>query len=232
MSVMPGVSEAGAARQRSASFAILASKSDGALALLDRIGRPVTLRRDQALFHEGDAARYGFKVIAGALRSCRLLADGRRHITEFFLPGDYVGLNGEETHGFTAEAVSAASLVQYPLSAVEKIASAQPQVSKSLLALLRQHLSAAQQQMLLLGRKNAVERIASFLLAMGERSDDSEHVLLPMTRGDIADHLGLTTETVSRVFTQLKAQHVIQLKSTTEVRVTDVGALEELAAAA
>jgi CRP/FNR family transcriptional regulator len=202
------------------------------LSALDRIGKAMSLARGETLFYEGDAALSCFKVISGALRSCRVLADGRRHIAEFFLPGDFIALSAENAHRFTAEAVTETKLMRYPRHSVEQMTEAQPRLSRCLLDLLCRSLSAAQQQMLLLGRKNAVERMASFLLMMAERASDGGHVSLPMTRSDIADHLGLTTETVSRIFGQLKSQRVIQLKGASEVVVTDIDALEELAQAA
>jgi CRP-like cAMP-binding protein len=205
---------------------------DESLAALDRIGKPMSLARGETLFYEGDAALYCFKVTAGAVRSCRVLADGRRHIAEFFLPGDFIALGAEDAHRFAAEAVTDAKLMRYPRHVIDEMTDAQPRLSRYLLDLLGRSLSAAQQQMLLLGRKNAVERMASFLLTMADRASDGESVSLPMTRSDIADHLGLTTETVSRIFGQLKSQRVIQLNGASEVLVTDIGALEELAQAA
>lgn len=202
------------------------------LSALDRIGRAVSLSRGETLFYEGDAALDCFKVISGALRSCRVLTDGRRHIAEFFLPGDFIALGAEEAYRFTVEAVTDTKLMRYPRHSVEQMTAAQPRLNRCLLDLLCRSLSAAQQQMLLLGRKNAVERMASFLLTMAGRASDGESVSLPMTRSDIADHLGLTTETVSRIFGQLKSQRVIQLNGASEVLVKDIDALEDLAQAA
>jgi CRP-like cAMP-binding protein len=202
------------------------------LSALDRIGRAVSLSRGETLFYEGDAALNCFKVISGALRSCRVLTDGRRHIAEFFLPGDFVALGAEEAYRFTVEAVTDTKLMRYPRHSIEQMTEAQPRLNRCLPDLLCRSLSAAQQQMLLLGRKNAVERMASFLLMMAGRASDGECVSLPMTRSDIADHLGLTTETVSRIFGQLKSQRVIQLNGASEVLVKDIDALEDLAQAA
>ncbi len=209
-----------------------AAESGGELAALDRIGTVVTLRRDQALFEEGDAARYCFKVLTGAVRSCRLLPDGRRHIGEFLLPGDFIGLELDDRYRFTAEAVSDATLMRYSRQAVDRLAEQQPRLGKRLLDRICGDLFAAQSQMLLLGRKNAVERLASFLLTMADRAGGGDRLSLPMTRSDIADHLGLTTETVSRVFGQLKSQGVIRLAASSEVLLRDRDELETLADAA
>jgi CRP-like cAMP-binding protein len=189
-----------ALRTTAAAPPVVAPTAAGDLAALDRIGTLVTLRRDQALFQEGDAARYCYKVLTGAVRSCRLLADGRRHIGEFLLPGDYIGLELDDNYRFTAEAVSDATLMRYPRQTVDRMAQQQPRLGRCLLDRICGDLFAAQSQMLLLGRKNAVERLASFLLSMAERSGSGDRLSLPMTRSDIADHLGLTTETVSRFF--------------------------------
>ncbi|HWI28062.1 MAG TPA: helix-turn-helix domain-containing protein [Stellaceae bacterium] len=211
---------------------LAAARDDGGLSALDRIGSVITLRRDRALFREGDSAKDCHKVLTGALRSCRLLPDGRRHIGEFLLPGDFIGLDLDATRRFTAEAVSDATLMRYPQVAVERLIQQQPKLGKRLLAEVWNGLSAAQAQLLLLGRKNAVERVASFLLLMAQRAGDGDHFCLPMTRNDIADHLGLTTETVSRTFGQLKSQGVIRLAASSQVVLRDRVELEALAEAA
>jgi CRP-like cAMP-binding protein len=205
---------------------------DGDLAALDRIGTVVSLRRDQALFGEGDPAQYFYKVLTGAVRSCRVLADGRRHIAEFLLPGDFVGIEAAGSHHSIAEAVTDTTLMRYSRPALDRLVQQQPRLGKSLLGLICGELYAAQAQMLLLGRKNAVERLASFLLGMAERSGEVDRVLLPMTRCDIADHLGLTTETVSRIFSQLKSQGVIRLGAGSEVELKHRDELEALAESA
>ncbi len=200
------------------------------LADLDQIGTVVSVRRNQALFWEGDRGRYWFKVLTGVLRSCRVLPDGRRHISGFTLPGDFVGL--EDLYRFTAEAVSDATLMRYSRQAIDRLVEQQPGLGKCLLKLICGDLSAAQSQMLLLGRKNAAEKLASFLLTMADRNGKADRISLPMTRCDIADYLGLTTETVSRVFSQLKSNGVIALQASSEVGLKNRGALQALAAVA
>jgi CRP-like cAMP-binding protein len=199
------------------------------IAALDRIGTVVSLRRDQALFHEGDPARDLFKVVTGAVRSCRLLTDGRRQISAFALPGDFIALELADTYGSTAEAVSDATVMRYSRHAVERVAQQQPRLGNYLLGLIYGELSAAQSQMMLLGRKSAAERLASFLLTMADRNGIADRVSLPMTRSDIADHLGLTTETVSRIFGQFKSEGVIRLDTCSEVVWKNRGVLEVLA---
>jgi CRP-like cAMP-binding protein len=208
-----------------------AEKSDRGLAGLDDIGMVITLKRDEPLFYEGDQAGCYYKVVTGAIRSCKLLADGRRHIGDFFLPGDFIGLNALDTHSFSAEAVADASLVRYERRDVEALIQRDPRIGKSLLGRLCSELSQAQARMLLLGRMTAQERLASFLLRMAGRGTEGpqNRVCLPMTRTDIGDYLGLTTETVCRTLAQLKSSGLIAASSPHEVRVLRREALSEMA---
>ena len=199
------------------------------LGTLDRLGTVVTLRREQPLFREGDRADFYFKVISGALRTCKLLADGRRHVGEFFLPGDFIGLTATSDYIFAAEAVSETVVVRYSRRSVDALALQEPRLGRRLFAIACESLSVAQHQMVLLGRKTAEERIASFVLDMAERGGDGDGITLPMTRTDIGDHLGLTMETVSRAFAQLKREGVIELKSTHNIVIRDRDALADLA---
>jgi CRP/FNR family nitrogen fixation transcriptional regulator len=178
------------------------------LAALDGIGAVITLRRDEPLFRPGDSAEFYFKVLKGAVRSCRVLADGRRHIGEFFLAGDFIGLDAAESYAFAAEAIVATTLIRYSRRKVEALAAEEPRIGQSLVEIMRLGLAAARERMLLLGHMTAMERIASFLLDLSERRTD-RRVILPMTRTDIGDYLGLTMETVSRAFSQLKSGGII-----------------------
>jgi CRP-like cAMP-binding protein len=201
------------------------------LAALDRIGTVVGLRREESLFYEGDPADYYFKVVSGAVRSCKLLADGRRHIGDFFLPGDFIGLDAETDYIFSAEAVTETTVVRYSRRSVEALAWQEPKIGRRLLSIVCHELSAAQERMLLLSRKSADERIASFLLGLAGRSGGVDRIALPMTRTDIGDHLGLTMETVSRSLSQLKHDGVIALVNSHEVVIRDRDALEDKAEA-
>jgi CRP-like cAMP-binding protein len=207
-----------------------AARQDG-LGALDRLGSVVSLRREQPLFREADPAEFYFKVVSGAVRSCKLLADGRRHVGDFFLAGDFIGLDAEASYSFTAEAVTETIVVRYSRRSVDALAWQEPRVGHSLLRIVCHGLSAAQQQMVLLGRKTAEERIASFILGLAERNGAANRVSLPMTRSDIGDHLGLTMETVSRALTQLRKDGVIELTSSHELIIRDRETLADLAEA-
>lgn len=212
--------------ERSFSPAIAAVELDppaeeNELSLLDTLGAVMRLRRDETLFYDGDAADRYYKVVSGALRSCKLLSDGRRHITDFFMPGDFIGVEALGTHGSTVEAINDAMLVRYDRRLIDALVARRPHVGKFLLDRVCADLSQARARMLQLGRMSARERLASFLLRISARSArrDDDTIPLPMTRTDIGDHLGLTTETVCRTFAQLKTAGVIEALSPHELRV-------------
>jgi CRP/FNR family transcriptional regulator, anaerobic regulatory protein len=215
-----------AGRRPQASLAFRTAPPNG-IAMIDRLGTVAALKRDDTLFREGDLADCYFKVVTGAVRGCKLLADGRRHIGDFFLPGDFIGLDAAETYAFSAEAVSDTTIIRYARRKVDALVWQEPQVAKSLVKMMREGLCAARERMTLLGHMTAMERIASFLLTMADRTGDAQ-ISIPMTRTDIGDYLGLTMETVSRAFSQLKSDGVIKQKSVHEVVIADRDALEEL----
>ena len=187
----------------------------------------------ETLFYETDEAGHVFTVASGTLRLHKMLPDGRRQITGFVLPGDFLGLSGRDGFSYTAEAVTEAGICRFPRRALEALFDDFPRLEKEILWKARDELVAAQEQMLLLGRKMPAEKIASFLLGLSRRAErwemPSDPVLLPMSRGDIADYLGLTVETVSRTFTRLKSEGVIELPEAHRVVLSDRERLEELA---
>jgi CRP/FNR family transcriptional regulator, anaerobic regulatory protein len=198
---------------------------------LDRLGTVTMLERGRMLFQEQDPAEHVFKVLSGALRAVRLLPDGRRYITEFLLPGDYVGLAETGIYSQTLEAVADTKLVKYSRRRFEAFLDADARAGRHFFGLVCGELSAAQDRQLLLGRKCAIERIASFLLAMADRqAPETTAVDLPMSRSDIADYLGLTIETVSRVLGQLKAREIIDVPTVNRIVFTDREALEDISA--
>jgi len=175
-------------------------------------GSATMLTKGQELFAEGDEAECFYQVVSGAIRSYKLLSDGRRQIDAFHLAGDIFGLEAGRQHRFSAEAVGDARLVAYRRSRLSVLIEEDAGFRDRLLTATLRSLQRAQDHMLLLGRKTAQEKLATFLLDMAERiSDDDEHFELPMQRSDIADHLGLTIETVSRTLTQFARSGLIRL---------------------
>lgn len=199
-------------------LSICAALSANELKDLESIMSTAEVPSKASLFHEGDPAEYAYSVTTGVVKLYTLLPDGRCQILGFLFPGDFVGLSARSTYGFTAEAVSGATLCRFQRSKFSALLHRYPHLEDRLLARAGDELDAAREQMLMLGRKTAKERLASFLLLVsekGERSGQSpQRVRLLMSRSDIADFLGLTTETVSRSFTQLrKSGHIAKQES-------------------
>jgi len=186
----------------------------------------------ETLFAEGDEANNIFEIVRGVLRIVKLLPDGRRQITGFLSSGHVVGLAPEGIHVYSAEAVTEVTVRRYRRAAFERLIDEVPGFAKKLLAVTSHELRLAQDQMLLLGRKTALERIASFLLIiMAQQDSDSEEIVdVPMTRSDIADYLGLTIETVSRTLTKLKQDGFIALLTPNRMKIQNLDELVELAA--
>jgi len=186
----------------------------------------------ETLFAEGEKTDSIYEVVHGMLRLYKLLPDGRRQITGFLSAGHLLGFAPEGVNVYTAEAITEVTLCRYKRAAFERLIDEVPGFARRLLTAASHELRAAQDQMLLLGRKTATERVASFLLLMAnqQESDDTDEVDVPMTRSDIADHLGLTIETVSRTLTKLKQDELIALPMPTRIEILDRDQLEELAA--
>jgi CRP/FNR family transcriptional regulator len=191
-------------------------------------------RRGSLIFAEGATAQYLYLLQVGAARCYKQLPDGRREIIGFALPGDLFGTGAVKVYPHSAEAINATTILRYEWSALAPAAASNGRLARCLLADAYRQLSAAQSQLLLLGRKSAAERVASFLLELLERKTGNGAkptvIDLPMTRNDIADYLGLTTETVSRVLGQLKTEGVIELPNTKMAIVRDVDRVRTLAA--
>ncbi len=189
---------------------------------LERIGTVVTAVRGMTVIEEDCAAEYVFKVVAGALRAVRLLPDGRRYVTKFLLPGDYFGFSEGESYGQSVEVVGDATFIRYSRSSFDALLARDPAAGRRFFGVVCGELCAAQERLLLLGRKSALERLATFLLGMADRSiaatpGENNEVHLPMNRSDIADYLGLTVETVSRLLTQLRHHRIIDLPTSNHV---------------
>ena len=165
--------------------------------------------KDEEVYGEDEPAEYVYQVVSGSVRSYKLLSDGRRQIGAFYLPGDVFGLESGPTHRLTAEAVADTTVRLVKRRNLEQAAGITVQVAQSLWAMTAGELRHAEDHMLLLGRKNAMERVASFLLEMDRRLAGTGMVALPMCRRDIGDYLGLTLETVSRALSQLHGDGVL-----------------------
>jgi CRP/FNR family transcriptional regulator, nitrogen fixation regulation protein len=166
-------------------------------------------KKDEEIYGEDEPAEYVYQVISGAVRTYKLLADGRRQIGAFHLSADVFGLESGSTHRLAAEAIIDTTVRLVKRSSLEKAAGIDVQVARKLWTMTAGELRHAEDHMLLLGRKTAMERVATFLLEMDRRLAVAGMMALPMCRRDIGDYLGLTLETVSRALSQLHAEGIL-----------------------
>jgi CRP/FNR family transcriptional regulator, nitrogen fixation regulation protein len=167
--------------------------------------------KDTEVFGEAEPADYIYQVIEGAVRSYKLLSDGRRQIGAFHLPGDIFGLGNEEVHRFTAEAIVDTTVGLIKRQSVEREAKTDAALVQNLLKMTSDNLQHVENHLLLLGRQSARERVGAFLLEMNSRLRSRGTIALPMSRLDIADYLGLSLETVSRVLSRYQRQGYLKL---------------------
>jgi CRP/FNR family nitrogen fixation transcriptional regulator len=166
-------------------------------------------KKEEEIYGEDEPSEYVYQVVSGAVRSYKLLSDGRRQIGAFYLPGDVFGLESGPSHRLTAEAIVDTTVRLLKRRSLEQAAATDVNVARSLWTMTAGELRHAEDHMLLLGRKNAMERVANFLLEMDRRLAVAGLMALPMCRRDIGDYLGLTLETVSRALSQLQSQGIL-----------------------
>jgi CRP-like cAMP-binding protein len=204
-----------------------AAGQSGLVGSIEAMGAPMTFPRNNEVYGEGEPAEFLYKVMSGAVRTYKVLADGRRQIGGFYLPGDVFGLEAGSEHVLSAEAITESKILVIKRSALVALAARDTEVAQQLWTLTTGELGRVQGHILLL-IKTAQERVAAFLLEMAQRGRAADEIDLPMSRQDIADYLGLTIETVSRTLTQLENSAAIALPSSRHVVVRNRAALGRL----
>ena len=181
------------------------------------------------IFLEGDSAHHVFQVVEGAVMLYKLLPDGRRQVVELLGAGDVFGLSPHPVYDCSAESLAESNVIIYDRAAIERV----PTFFLKLCMRVNAQLCALHDHAMLLGRKSALERVASFVMrcvpgrggygCLGPRGkDDCATVQLGMTRQEIADYLGLTLETVSRAFSELRRRGVVSIEKQDMIRINDV----------
>jgi CRP/FNR family transcriptional regulator, nitrogen fixation regulation protein len=198
--------------------------SEGPLGLM---GAAMRFARNAEVYGEDEPAEFLYQVVSGAVRTYRLLDDGRRQVIAFYLPGDIFGVEAGDVHMSSAEAVSESQVLVVKRSSILARAEHERGLAKQLWTLTVQELQRVQQHSLVL-IKSAEERVAGFLVEMASRCSGNAAIELPMSRQDIADYLGLTIETVSRTFTQLVQSGVIALETSRRIQIRNRAALSRL----
>lgn len=192
------------------------------------------MKLKENVFTAGDPRTHVYRVESGSVCLYKIMHDGRRQVLDFACAGDFIGLGCHSEHAFNAQALEPTRLKCLPVATLNRMAARDPRLGMKLYESLSRELAATQDHLFTIGQRSAVERVASFLLAYahrhGSRGTHAATIVLPMTRSDIADFLGLTIETVSRTLTKLKVAKVIDLEQCTLVRLLNIPRLTKLAA--
>ncbi len=177
------------------------------------------MERGETIFFQGDPARHWYEVLCGTVRSCRLLLDGSRQLVGFHFPGDVFGV--EEHHrSVSADCVTKARIRRFPIIP-EQLTDRDAPYARAY------HM--AKRVIYLMGHRTAQERLGTFLLHAADRMGVNGEITLPMSRSDIADHLGLTIHTVSRTLQAMARAGVIEIRGRQNVSIKDKAGLTQLA---
>jgi len=197
-------------------------------------GARQSFARNEPIFSQDDPADQVYRIASGIVRLCRYMPDGRRYIVDFLLPGDLMGFVESPDLPVCAEAVTEVSLVSFPRASFDRLAEQNADVRAHLLRHLSNNLLTVQQHLFVLGCQKARERVASFLVRLADRMGVTcgDRLDLPMSRQDIADHLGLTIETISRTITGLRGTGAVLIPNAHQIVLRDMAALRILAAEA
>ena len=191
------------------------------------------LKSNAPLFAEGDRKVNAYRIESGVVLVYKILNDGERQIVTLAFPGDFIGLEAEEAHCYEAQTLSPTRIRSVPTSTLWRRVAEDPALGRDIFGALSREVSEARMHLLMIGRLSATSRVATFLLSLVQRNArrgiNTESILLPVRRSDIADFLCLSVETVSRSLTELKAAGAISLRGWRQVRIHDITTLEALA---
>jgi CRP/FNR family transcriptional regulator, anaerobic regulatory protein len=215
-------------------FSICAALDKAELRELESLGRHVHFASCDTVFAQEEMTTSFYNLLKGVMRLYKLLPDGRRQIVGFALPGDFLGMATSTRHSFSADAIGSVAVCRFSRTSFVRFIEDKPHLLRCINELAVRELSQAQDHMVLLGRRSAKEKVATFLIGWRDRltqlKGPAKTVPLPMSRQDIADYLGLTIETVSRTFTKLDRDGVIEIMPGS-VSLLDPARAEALAAA-
>lgn len=205
---------------------ICGTLDDNDLHQLSEISTQLIKLPKQTIYREGDAAEYLYNIRSGCVLMSKMLADGRRQIIDFLFAGDFFGFPYSDDYSYTVEAVTNVDVCLIPRQKINNKINKFPKLGRKLLDIASSKLQTSQDQILLLGRKKAKEKLCSFILSMANKTTKindlpTNMTYLPMGRSDIADYLGLTIETVSRQFTILSKDKIISIDGSPNVTILD-----------
>jgi len=212
----------------------LALESDDVKQLDNIIQRSKPLQKSQHLYREGDDFQSVFAVRSGTLKAYKTTDDGREQVTAFYFPGEILGMDGisNNTHASSARALETAAVCEIPFSSLEKLSAMMPTLQRHFFQLMSREITEDQQLITLLSKNSADERVASLMLSISARNArrklSATQFRLPMSRVDIGNYLGLTVETVSRVFSRMQKMNILSVDNK-EIKILELEGLRSMA---
>jgi CRP/FNR family transcriptional regulator len=212
----------------------LALESEDVEQLDNIIQRSKPIQKNQHLYREEDAFKSVFAVRSGTLKAYKITDDGREQVTGFYFPGEILGMDGiaNNTHSSSAKALETSAICEIPFESLEKLSALMPNLQHHFFKLMSREISEDQQLITLLSKNSADERIASLILSISTRNArrklSATAFRLPMSRVDIGNYLGLTVETVSRVFSRMQKMDLLSVDNK-EIEILDIQGLKEMA---
>jgi CRP/FNR family transcriptional regulator, anaerobic regulatory protein len=212
----------------------LALESDDIQQLDDIIQRSKPLQKSQHLYREGDDFQSVYAVRSGALKAYKTTDDGREQVTGFYFPGEILGMDGisKNAHASSAKTLETSSVCEIPFSSLSKLSALLPNLQRHFFQLMSREITEDQMLITLLSKNSADERIAALLLSISARNArrklSATHFRLPMSRVDIGNYLGLTVETVSRVFTRMQKLEILRVDNK-EIELLDMSGVRTMA---
>ena len=212
----------------------IALESDDIQQLDDIIQRSKPLQKNQHLYREGDDFQSVYAVRSGTLKAYKTTDDGREQVTGFYFPGEILGMDGisNNTHASSAKALETAAICEIPFTSLEKLSTLMPNLQRHFFQLMSHEITEDQQLITLLSKNSADERVAALMLSISGRNArrklSATQFRLPMSRVDIGNYLGLTVETVSRVFSRMQKMEILRVDNK-EIEILDPQGLRNMA---
>ena len=212
----------------------LALESDDIEQLDSIIQRSKPLQKNQHLYRESDDFQSVFAVRSGTLKAYKTTDDGREQVTGFYFPGEILGMDGisKNSHASSAKALETSAVCEIPFSSLEKLSSMMPNLQRHFFQLMSREITEDQQLITLLSKNSADERVAALMISISKRNArrklSSTQFRLPMSRVDIGNYLGLTVETVSRVFSRMQKMDILRVDNK-EIEILDLEGLQRMA---
>lgn len=197
------------------------------------VNRGKALNKGEHIYREDEDFKSVYAVRLGCVKTYRLTGDGKEQVTGFYLPGEVFGVDGVAggTHSNSAISLDTSAICAIPFERLEELSSSIPSLQRHLFKLLGREIAEDQKLITMLSKNSADERMAALFLSLSKRYSErglsGTNIRLPMSRGDIANYLGLTVETVSRVLSRMQKQHIIAIDNK-EVELLDEGKLRQI----